>query len=139
MSTKSIYLRGPDGAVLRVVPRRNVVARRTDEGTWSETTLEPRVMGVLVALASAAGEVVSRSQLLETVWGDTVVNEEVLTRAVSQIRQAVGGEASGPQVVETVRGTGYRWVAPSAEPPDGLESSSLDVAAEGADRRVLQL
>ena len=130
MTSDSFRFRGPDGAEWRAEPARNVVARRQDDGTWSETTLEPRVMGVLGALASAEGAVVSREALMEAVWGDTVVNEEVLTRAVSQIRQAVGDRASDPRVVETVRGTGYRWVAPEVERPSPAEApagTSADV------------
>ena len=83
------------------------------EGAQAEEVnqLEPRVMDVLVALARRAGEVCTREDLLDAVWADTVVNEEALTRAVSEIRKAFGDRASDPSIVETIRGTGYRFIA----------------------------
>ena len=83
------------------------------EGAQAEEVnqLEPRVMDVLVALARRTGEVCTREDLLDAVWADTVVNEEALTRAVSEIRKAFGDRASDPSIVETIRGTGYRFIA----------------------------
>ena len=49
--------------------------------------LEPKVMDLLVFLAERAGEVVSRNQIIERVWRGTLVTDEVITRAVYQIRK----------------------------------------------------
>lgn len=76
--------------------------------------LEPRMMQVLVFLAARPGEVVSRGVLLDEVWCDTVVNEEALTRAVSELRKAFGDDVRAPRFIETIRGSGYRLVAPVA-------------------------
>jgi Tol biopolymer transport system component/DNA-binding winged helix-turn-helix (wHTH) protein len=110
---------------------------RTDERTWrvqpdlhrvtpgdgAPTQLEPRVMQVLVVLARRAGEVVSREELLDEVWAETVVNEEALTRAVFELRRAFDDSAKTPAVIETVRGTGYRFVA-TVEPAEETETAS---------------
>jgi Tol biopolymer transport system component len=89
-------------------------------------------MQVLVALARRAGNVVSRDKLLDEVWADTVVNEEALTRAVSELRKTFDDSAQSPRVIETIRGTGYRFVATveSAEPVDAAPSSDSRATSE---------
>jgi Tol biopolymer transport system component/DNA-binding winged helix-turn-helix (wHTH) protein len=89
------------------------------EGPQGPTTIEPRCMGVLVCLASRPGEVVSRNEILDEIWSDVTVGEEVLTRAVSQLRQVFGDDPKNPRFIETIRGGGYRLVAPvEAAPPE---------------------
>ena len=58
----------------RIEPTRNAVLLGEQE-----TSLEPRVMDVLCQLAAAAGEVVSRDQLIEQVWGVEYGADESLT------------------------------------------------------------
>jgi Tol biopolymer transport system component/DNA-binding winged helix-turn-helix (wHTH) protein len=74
--------------------------------------VEPRIMHVLVCLARRPGEVVSRADLLEAVWGDVIVNEEALTHAISQLRRVFGDDAKTPRYIQTIHKTGYRLIAP---------------------------
>ena len=90
---------------LVVVPSLNRLVRGAETAD-----LEPRVMRVLAVLAETPGEVVPRAALVDAVWTDAVVNDEALTRAVSELRKALAPEASG--AVETIRGTGYRLAVP---------------------------
>lgn len=76
-----------------------------------EGTLEPRVMHVLVCLVAHPGEVVSRRELMDVVWREAVVGEEVLTRAVSLLRQLFGDQPQAARYIETIRGGGYRALA----------------------------
>ena len=104
---------------LTVVPSLNRLA-------WADRAddLEPRVMRVLAVLAETPGEVVARNDLLDAVWGDTVVNEDALTRAVSELRKALRDEAGA---IETIRGRGYRLRVPvqpvSSHPPNAAVAS----------------
>jgi len=82
------------------------------EGT---TQVEPRVMAVLLALAEQPGAVLTRLQLLDQVWGDTVVGEEILTRAISELRRIFGDKARRPEYIETIRNHGYRLIASVSE------------------------
>ncbi|MCP4572536.1 MAG: hypothetical protein GY838_09325 [bacterium] len=84
------------------------------QGPDGEVGLEPRVMLVLVRLARKPGRVVTRDELLDEVWGDTIVGEENLTRAISDLRRVLGDNARRPTYIETVRNHGYRLVAPVA-------------------------
>ncbi|MCA9728107.1 MAG: PD40 domain-containing protein, partial [Candidatus Eisenbacteria bacterium] len=74
--------------------------------------LEPRVMLVFLHLASRPGEVFSREDLFETVWPDSVVCEEALTRTISELRRVFRDDPKSSRVIETIRGVGYRLVAP---------------------------
>ena len=85
------------------------------EGTVSLGTtivrLEPRVMSLLVRLASEPGAVISKEELLRAVWGETSVEEGALSRCIFEIRRALGDQASDPRYVETIPKRGYRVVA----------------------------
>ena len=81
--------------------------------------LEPRVMKLLNTLAASPGCPLQRQQLLDTIWPETFVNEEALSRAVSQLRRALGDDSRTPRYVETVHKAGYCLIAPvsaTAEP-----------------------
>ena len=81
------------------------------EGPEGSVQIEPRVMKVLLNLAENPGTVLTRLQLLDLVWGDSVVGEEILTRAVSELRRVFGDSARKPQFIETIRNHGYRLIA----------------------------
>lgn len=92
--------------------------------------LEPRIMHVLVCLLEHGGEVVTRDTLMATVWADTYVGEDPLNRAVSELRKIFGDAARSPRFIETIRKTGYRFIAPVGFPD---EVKSLAVATERAE------
>jgi TolB-like protein/DNA-binding winged helix-turn-helix (wHTH) protein len=74
--------------------------------------VEPKVMEVLVCLASQPGEVVPKDSILKTVWRDTFVSEDVLTRSISELRRVLKDDARDSRVIETIPKRGYRLVAP---------------------------
>jgi len=80
-------------------------------GPEGDIQIEPRVMRVLLVLAEKPGDVVTRLRLLDEVWADTVVGEEILTRAVSELRRVFGDSAREPRFIETIRHHGYRLIA----------------------------
>jgi TolB-like protein/DNA-binding winged helix-turn-helix (wHTH) protein/Flp pilus assembly protein TadD len=75
--------------------------------------LEPKVMDVLVKLASRPGEVVTRDEFMTEVWRGRVVTDESLSRCVSLLRLALGDSQRSPEFVQTVPKVGYRLVAPT--------------------------
>lgn len=74
--------------------------------------LEPKVMQVLLQLATHPNEVLSKERLIQTVWPDTFVGEDVLTRSISEIRRAFEDDARSPKIVQTIPKAGYRLIAP---------------------------
>jgi DNA-binding winged helix-turn-helix (wHTH) protein len=86
--------------------------------------LEPKVMEVLLVLAKHAGHVVSKEILLDRVWGSRFVAESTLSRAIAELRRALGDDAHEPRYIETVPRRGYRLVGaverPGTPPPASL-------------------
>lgn len=81
--------------------------------------LEPKVMAVLEVLLEHADTVVSRQTLMDRVWADRVVGEEVLTRCISELRTALGDDARKPRFIQTVPKKGYRLLQTPALPRTG--------------------
>src|SRR5262245_36138112 len=76
-----------------------------------EVRVEPKVMQVLEALAATPGDVVTREQLVAQVWPGVFVSDDVLHRAIRELRRAFGDDTANPQYVETIRKRGYRLIA----------------------------
>ena len=74
--------------------------------------LEPKVMEVLVCLAQHPGEPIPKEKLLQTVWPDTFVTDDVLTRSISELRRAFEDDARESKVIQTIPKRGYRLLAP---------------------------
>ena len=73
-----------------------------------ELTVEGKVMDVLVALARHPDAVVSKQELLDTVWPDRAVTGGLVIRAIHEIRRALGDSVDHPSYIENVRCVGYR-------------------------------
>ncbi len=76
--------------------------------------LQAQPFRVLTLLLERAGEVVSREELQQFLWGsDTVVDfEHSLGTAINKIRDALGDSADNPRFIETLARRGYRFIAP---------------------------
>ena len=76
-----------------------------------EVTLTRTQFRVLCELAATPGWVVSRSQLLERVWGyDFFGDDRLVDYHISGLRTKIERDPSNPQLVLTVRGLGYKLV-----------------------------
>jgi len=73
--------------------------------------IEPQVFDVLMHLASHPARVVSKEELLDTVWGDRFVSESALTSRIKAARRAVGDDGASQRVIRTLHGRGYRFIA----------------------------
>ncbi|MCB0279048.1 MAG: winged helix-turn-helix domain-containing protein [Calditrichaeota bacterium] len=70
----------------------------------------PKFFEVLIFLVQHAGQVVSRRMLFDALWTDTIVVDESLTRAVSELRKIFKSIDSSAPVIETIPKKGYRFV-----------------------------
>jgi DNA-binding winged helix-turn-helix (wHTH) protein len=93
-------------------------ATRTLQGPATALVIEPRVMQVLLALANAEGLVVSREALLRAGWGEVVVGDDALHRAVAGARRALREGGVPGWTIDTIARVGYRLrqEAGAAEP-----------------------
>ena len=82
------------------------------------TALEPKALRVILLLVSKAGHLVEKEYLLETVWSDTFVEENTLTRTILVLRRALGDNRRDRVLIETVPTKGYRFVAEVRQVPE---------------------
>jgi len=76
--------------------------------------LEPKALDVLRHLMANADRVVTKDELLDLCWRETFVTPNALTRAIAQLRKALGDDAFEARYIETVSKRGYRFIAPIA-------------------------
>ena len=86
-------------------------------------------MEVLVCLASQPGELVSKETILKSVWPETFVSDDVLTRSISELRRVFEDDAREPRFIETIPKRGYRLVATIA--PHDQKMSGAGVGPKG--------
>ena len=77
--------------------------------------LTPKAVEILVVLVERHGHVVTKEELLRTVWPDTFVEENNLAQNISILRRVLGEGRGDPQFIETVPKRGYRFIGPVAE------------------------
>ena len=78
-----------------------------------DLNLTPMEFELLFMLAAAAGEAISRSSLLKNVWGyENSGDTRLVNVHVQRLRAKVEDDPENPQIVQTVRGIGYKFVTP---------------------------
>ncbi|NRQ43264.1 winged helix-turn-helix domain-containing protein [Rheinheimera sp. YQF-2] len=73
--------------------------------------LEPKAMDVLLLLCRHAGEVLSSDDIVRECWPDTDTGDNPLHKTITQLRKALGDNATNPVYIETIRKRGYRTLA----------------------------
>ena len=102
---------------MAVQSQRNLITKEDQQ-----VKIEPRAMEVLVYLAEHADEVVTREQMMESVWAGTFVTDEALTYAVKELRKALGDDAKDPRFIQTFPKNGYYLVSPVSH--EGVEEAN---------------
>jgi TolB-like protein/Tfp pilus assembly protein PilF len=76
--------------------------------------LEKRPMDLLLLLVESRGQLISRPQIAEKLWGKSVFIDVDLgvNTAIRKVRQALQDDSDSPRFIETVSGRGYRFIAP---------------------------
>src|SRR6056297_822533 len=115
-----------------VVPGENLI-RQGDR----TTRLEPKVMRLLLALVARHDQVCTRAELLDQLWPSPETTETSLTRALSELRRALGDSREAGRYIETIQRVGYKASAPLAPlapkqpgPPIDQFGQPLDSAEE---------
>jgi adenylate cyclase len=110
-----------------------------------DVQLRPKAFEVLRYLVENADRLVTKEELIQTIWPNVTVTDEVLTHCVSEARQAIG---DGDQaIIKTVPRRGYRfaaavsWIVPNAERPPSApeEVKGAPSASDGGRRLGLRL
>jgi TolB-like protein len=80
--------------------------------------LEPRAFNVLCLLVENHDRLVSKDEILEKVWDGRIVSDSALSTVVKTVRKAIGDDGDAQKYLRTVRGRGFRFVAPVRILPD---------------------
>lgn len=78
-------------------------------------TLSPRAFDVLLLLIENRGRVIEKQEIFDAVWKNVIVGDNALTKAVKEIRQALGDDVSKPRFIETKPKRGYRFIGEVVE------------------------
>lgn len=95
--------------------------------------LEKVPMELLILLAERQGQLVTREEIIQRLWGDNVFvdTRQGINTAVRKIRQALRDDPDEPRILETVIGKGYR-LAPPVAVADGSPQPATDRPGESA-------
>jgi adenylate cyclase len=98
---------------------------RPQEGEISSSVglrhVHPKVMEVLVCLTNKQGEVVTRDEILNEVWGHQHGTDKALTRCISELRRALGDDGKDSRFIRTIPKRGYRLLV-AVEPVSNFDT-----------------
>lgn len=95
------------------------------DGLWRDgqtVPMPPRALGVLTALLTTPGDVVTKQQLMDAVWPGTFVTESSLLEAIGLLRDTLGDDRKAPTYIQTVHRRGYRFIGRLDPPTPPLAS-----------------
>ena len=91
--------------------------------------VEPQVFDLLVYLVQNRDRVVSKDDLIASVWGGRIVSESTLTSRINAARKAVGDSGEEQKLIRTIARKGLRFVGAVRTQPNGAEPASCRSAA----------
>jgi len=96
--------------------------------------LEPTPFGILALLIEQRGDLVSREQIVERIWGKGVFldTDNSINGAIRKIRQVLNDDSEDPRFIQTLTGRGYRFIASVAEPVAELPALRIVEPALGS-------
>jgi len=112
--------------------------------------INPVPMELLIFLVERRGELVTREQIVERIWGRDVFvdTDNSINVAISKIRQALRDDSERPRFLLTIPGKGYRFIATVSEsdslgptlvtPPPGISTESL-IGKKVSHYRILEM
>ncbi|PHS19501.1 MAG: hypothetical protein COA86_04255 [Kangiella sp.] len=112
--------------------------------TSANNRLEPKAMALLVVLAEAEGELVSRQKIFEAVWPNQHVSDYALNTLIASLRKSLGSHSGNASLIETRPKLGYRLSSPviwlsadKAYSLDKTESESSETKQVKTNNKIL--
>src|ERR1017187_5455476 len=102
-------------------------------------TVGPKAFRALLFLLHNPQRLISKEELLNSVWGDAAVTEGSLTRCIWLLRSVLGDDIRSPRYIETVATVGYRFIGKvevSEEPSGEPEAAEQPNDLSGAGKKV---
>jgi DNA-binding winged helix-turn-helix (wHTH) protein len=112
-------------------------ARRLVQGPGGFAHVQPLIMQVFLMLLDARGQVVTRGDLFDQVWGGVVIGDDSLNRAIAKVRQIEAEVAPGLFEIETIPRTGYRMTGKILTSEHRILPDSEERSQFGISRRAI--
>ncbi len=77
-----------------------------------QVKLEPKAFRLLCLLVENNDRVISKEELIATVWGGRFISDAAVSTALKAVRKALGDDGYRQEYIRTVRGVGHRFIAP---------------------------
>ncbi|MEM8856631.1 MAG: alpha/beta fold hydrolase [Pseudomonadota bacterium] len=106
--------------------------RQTFSVSGERRHLEPQVFALLAHLAQHPDTLVTRDELVETVWQGRIVSDAAIHARIAAARKAVGDDGRTQRVIETVSRRGLRFLAPVTRESASEAAKDAGLPAEGA-------
>lgn len=97
--------------------------------------LEPQVFSLIVLLIENRDRVVTKDELIDTIWGGRIVSDATLSSRISAARRAVGDSGSRQSVIRTIPRRGFRFVADVETGRAEANDAQPDMSAQAQDIR----
>ncbi|MBV1909333.1 MAG: winged helix-turn-helix domain-containing protein [Kangiellaceae bacterium] len=110
----------------------NAISNKAHSNKSGTHSLDNKSMQVLLFLIQHAGEQVTKDQIFEQVWKNSIVADDILSVTVSKIRKALGDNARSPTFIKTLPGIGYSLIA-SVEKLDSDKLASIKQVSNKSD------
>jgi len=91
---------------------------------WRDDTviaMRPKTFDILCCLIERTGQLMTKEEILATVWPGARVSAAGLKRYIQEIRLALGDNAQSPRFIETVPRRGYRFIGAVRGPGSGVQ------------------
>jgi DNA-binding winged helix-turn-helix (wHTH) protein/tetratricopeptide (TPR) repeat protein len=99
--------------------------------------VEPQVLEVLAYLIRHRDRLVTKQELMDQVWHDRFISDSAITSRIKAARRATGDDGERQNVIRTVHGRGYRFIADVAEPvPRSEPAETATVEFVGRDAEL---
>ena len=120
------------------------LSRRMSDGSWMDVPLRPKAFDLLRYMVENPGRLIPTEEFLDRLWPNIHVQADGVKGHVLNVRTALGDDPNQPTFIETVRGRGYRFIAPvmmpaklcASEPERGGGSSPPLVGRSGSRREL---
>jgi TolB-like protein len=101
------------------------VERRELRRAKTPVHVEPQVFDLLVYLVQNRDRVVSKEDLIASVWGGRIVSDSTLTSRINAARNAVGDSGEDKKLIRTIARKGFRFIGAVRIQPNGDEPAKL--------------
>jgi TolB-like protein len=96
----------------RLDRRIGVLFRRDERGAFAPLVMVSRALEVLGVLVERPGDLVTRDEIIAAVWPGIAVEDSNLDVQIATLRRVLDAGRTERSCIQTIRGRGYRFIAP---------------------------